>query len=197
MKKQSAVCAVALLILATLVLVGCDSAVNYTQNLAGRSFVAASQEIRLDSSRKPLPVNMVLSFSENSFTCKTTYSIPDTWTPEEKKEADTKGKELNFSGTYTYNLGLVELKFNPAMTEHGQHSSGQGASTIEFRDFTLLGGEWVKFTEPEHSKKISIYFCYMRGAVLSEVCYFWDSLFFISNSLTFGAKCTDICPQTC
>ena len=112
MKKQSAVCAVALLILATLVLVGCDSAVNYTQNLAGRSFVASGQ-IRLDSSYKKIPVNMVLSFSENSFTCKTTYSIPEAWTPEEKKEADTKGKALNFSGTYTYNLGLVELKFNP------------------------------------------------------------------------------------
>ena len=152
MKKQSAVCAVALLILATLVLVGCDSAVNYTQNLAGRSFVASGQ-IRLDSSYKQIPVNMVLSFSENSFTCKTTYSIPEAWTPEEKKEADTKGKALNFSGTYTYNLGLVELKFNPAMTEHGQHASMQGASAIVFQDFSLLGGGMVSFTEPEIAKK--------------------------------------------
>lgn len=152
MKKQSAVCAVALLILATLVLVGCDSAVNYTQNLAGRSFVASGQ-IQLDSSYKKLPVNMVLSFSENSFTCKTTYSIPDAWTPDEKKEADTIGKELNFSGTYTYNLGLVELKFNPAMTEHGQHISEQGVSTIKFKDFSLLGGGMVEFMEPEIAKK--------------------------------------------
>lgn len=152
MKKQSAVCAVALLILATLVLVGCDSAVNYTQNLAGRSFVASGQ-IRLDSSYKKIPVNMVLSFSENSFTCKTTYSIPEAWTPEEKKEADTKGKALNFSGTYTYNLGLVELKFNPAMTEHGQHETGLGASAIVFQDFSLLGGGKVSFTEPEIAKK--------------------------------------------
>ena len=152
MKKQSAVCAVALLILATLVLVGCDSAVNYTQNLAGRSFVASGQ-IRVGSSYKQLPVNMVLSFSENSFTCKTTYSIPDAWTPEEKKEADTRGKELNFSGTYTYNLGLVELKFNPAMTEHGQHETELGASAIVFQDFTLLGGGTVDFKEPEIAKK--------------------------------------------
>ena len=152
MKKQSAVCAVALLILATLVLVGCDSAVNYTQNLAGRSFVA-SERIQVGSSYKQLPVNMVLSFSENSFTCKTTYSIPDNWTPEEKKEADTKGKALNFSGTYTYNLGLVELKFNPAMTEHGQHETGLGASAIVFQDFSLLGGGRVEFMEPEIAKK--------------------------------------------
>lgn len=151
MKKQSAVCAVALLILATLVLVGCDSAVNYTQNLAGRSFVA-SKQIRVGSSYKQLPVNMVLSFSENSFTCKTTYSIPDAWTPEEKKEADTIGKELNFSGTYTYNLGLVELKFN-AMTAHGQHETRLGASAIVFQDFTLLGGGTVDFKEPEIAKK--------------------------------------------
>lgn len=161
MKKQSAVCAVALLILATLVLVGCDSAVNYTQNLAGRSFVASKQipvgssynQLPVGSSYKQLPVNMVLSFSENSFTCKTTYSIPDAWTPEEKKEADTIGKELNFSGTYTYNLGLVELKFNPAMTEHGQHETGLGASAIVFQDFSLLGGGMVSFTEPEIAKK--------------------------------------------
>ena len=152
MKKQSAVCAVALLILATLVLVGCDSAVNYTQNLAGRSFVA-SKQILLDSSYKQLPVNTVLSFSENSFTCKTTYSIPEAWTPEEKKEADTKGKALNFSGTYTYNLGLVELKFNPAMTEHGQHETELGASAIVFQDFSLLGGGMVEFMEPEIAKK--------------------------------------------
>lgn len=157
MKKQSAVCAVALLILATLVLVGCDSAVNYTQNLAGRSF-ATSEQIQLDSSYKQLLVNMVLSFSENSFTCKTTYSIPDTWTPEEKKEADTIGKALNFSGTYTYNLGLVELKFNPAnqnvtMTAHGQHSSGQGASAITFQDLPLLESRMVMFMEPEIAKK--------------------------------------------
>ena len=158
MKKQSAVCAVALLILATLVLVGCDSAVNYTQNLAGRSFVT-SEQIRLDSSYKQLPVNMVLSFSENSFTCKTTYSIPDAWTPEEKKEAETIGKALNFSGTYTYNLGLVELKFNPAnqnvtMTAHGQHGSMQGASAIQFQDFPLPeGGMAGYFMEPEIAKK--------------------------------------------
>lgn len=151
MKKQSAVCAVALLILATLVLVGCDSAVNYTQNLAGRSFVA-SERIQVGSSYKQLPVNMVLSFSENSFTCKTTYSIPDNWTPKEKKEADTIGKGLNFSGTYTYNLGLVELKFNPAMTAHGRHSV-EGASAIVFQDFTLLGGGTVDFKEPEIAKK--------------------------------------------
>ena len=152
MKKQSAVCAVALLILATLVLVGCDSAVNYTQNLAGRSFVA-SERIQVGSSSEWLPVNVVLSFSENSFTCKTTYSIPEAWTPEEKKEADTKGKALNFSGTYTYNLGLVELKFNPAMTEHGQHETGLGASAIVFQDFTLLGVGRVDFKEPEIAKK--------------------------------------------
>lgn len=152
MKKQSAVCAVALLILATLVLVGCDSAVNYTQNLAGRSFVASGQ-IRLDSSYKQLPVNMVLSFSENSFTCKTTYSIPEAWTPEEKKEADTKGKALNFSGTYTYNLGLVELKFNPAMTAHGRHGSVEGASAIVFQDLPLLESRMVTFMEPEIAKK--------------------------------------------
>lgn len=152
MKKQSAVCAVALLILATLVLVGCDSAVNYTQNLAGRSFVASGQ-IRLDSSYKQLPVNMVLSFSENSFTCKTTYSIPDNWTPEEKIEADTKGKALNFSGTYTYNLGLVELKFNPAMTAHGRHGSVEGASAIVFQDLPLLESGMVTFMEPEIAKK--------------------------------------------
>ena len=152
MKKQSAVCAVALLILATLVLVGCDSAVNYTQNLAGRSFVA-SKQILLDSSYKKIPVNMVLSFSENSFTCKTTYSIPDNWTPEEKKEADTIGKELNFSGTYTYNLGLVELKFNPAMTAHGRHTLEQGVSAINFEDFSLLGSGRVSFMEPEIAKK--------------------------------------------
>lgn len=151
MKKQSAVCAVALLILETLVLVGCDSAVNYTQNLAGRSFVA-SKQIRVGSSSEWLPVNVVLSFSENSFTCKTTYSIPDDWTPEEKREADTIGKGLNFSGTYTYNLGLVELKFN-AMTEHGQHETGLGASAIVFQDFTLLGGGTVDFKEPEIAKK--------------------------------------------
>lgn len=157
MKKQSAVCAVALLILATLVLVGCDSAVNYTQNLAGRSFVA-SKQIQVGSSYKQLPVNMVLSFSENSFTCKTTYSIPDAWTPEEKKEADTIGKALNFSGTYTYNLGLVELKFNPAnqnvtMTAHGQHASVQGASAIAFQDLPLPGSGMVSFMEPEIAKK--------------------------------------------
>ena len=152
MKKQSAVCAVALLILATLVLVGCDSAVNYTQNLAGRSFVASGQ-IRLDSSSyKKIPVNMVLSFSENSFTCKTTYSIPEAWTPEEKKEADTIGKGLNFSGTYTYNLGLVELKFN-AMTAHGRHTLEQGVSAINFEDFSLLGSGRVSFMEPEIAKK--------------------------------------------
>lgn len=154
MKKQSAVCAVALLILATLVLVGCDSAVNYTQNLAGRSFVA-SKQIRVGSSYKQLPVNMVLSFSENSFTCKTTYSIPDAWTPEEKKEADTIGKELNFSGTYTYNLGLVELKFNPAMTAHGRHGSVEGASAIVFQDLSLpeSGMLSAPFIEPEIAKK--------------------------------------------
>ena len=151
MKKQSAVYAVALLILATLVLVGCDSAVNYTQNLAGRSFVA-SEQIRVGSSYKQLPVNMVLSFSENSFTCKTTYSIPEAWTPEEKKEADTKGKALNFSGTYTYNLGLVELKFN-AMTAHGRHTLEQGVSAINFEDFSLLGSGRVSFMEPEIAKK--------------------------------------------
>ena len=151
MKKQSAVCAVALLILATLVLVGCDSAVNYTQNLAGRSFVA-SKQIRVGSSYKQLPVNMVLSFSENSFTCKTTYSIPDDWTPEEKREADTIGRGLNFSGTYTYNLGLVELKFN-AMTAHGRHTLEQGVSAINFEDFSLLGSGMVSFTEPEIAKK--------------------------------------------
>ena len=151
MKKQSAVYAVALLILATLVLVGCDSAVNYTQNLAGRSFVA-SKQIRVGSSYKQLPVNMVLSFSENSFTCKTTYSIPEAWTPEEKKEADTKGKALNFSGTYTYNLGLVELKFN-AMTAHGRHTLEQGVSAINFEDFSLLGSGRVSFMEPEIAKK--------------------------------------------
>ena len=72
---------------------------------------------------------------------------------EEKKEADTKGKALNFSGTYTYNLGLVELKFNPAMTEHGQHETGLGASAIVFQDFTLLGGGTVDFKEPEIAKK--------------------------------------------
>ena len=157
MKKQSAVCAVALLILATLVLVGCDSAVNYTQNLAGRSFVA-SKQIRVGSSSEWLPVNVVLSFSENSFTCKTTYSIPDDWTPEEKREADTIGKGLNFSGTYTYNLGLVELKFNPAnqnvtMTAHGQHASVQGASAIAFQDLPLPGSGMVSFMEPEIAKK--------------------------------------------
>lgn len=154
MKKQSAVCAVALLILATLVLVGCDSAVNYTQNLAGRSFVA-SERIRVGSSYKQLPVNMVLSFSENSFTCKTTYSIPEAWTPEEKKEADTIGKGLNFSGTYTYNLGLVELKFNPAMTEHGRHGSVEGASAIVFQDLSLpeSGMLSAPFIEPEIAKK--------------------------------------------
>ena len=151
MKKQSAVCAVALLILATLVLVGCDSAVNYTQNLAGRSFVA-SERIQVGSSYKQLPVNMVLSFSENSFTCKTTYSIPEAWTPEEKKEADTKGKALNFSGTYTYNLGLVELKFN-AMTAHGRHTLEQGVSAINFEDFSFLGSRRVSFMEPEIAKK--------------------------------------------
>ena len=151
MKKQRAVCAVALLILATLVLVGCDSAVNYTQNLAGRSFVA-SKQIRVGSSYKQLPVNMVLSFSENSFTCKTTYSIPDDWTPEEKREADTIGRGLNFSGTYTYNLGLVELKFN-AMTAHGRHTLEQGVSAINFEDFSLLGSGMVSFTEPEIAKK--------------------------------------------
>lgn len=157
MKKQSAVCAVALLILATLVLVGCDSAVNYTQNLAGRSFVA-SEQIQVGSSYKQLPVNMVLSFSENSFTCKTTYSIPDAWTSEEKKEAETIGKALNFSGTYTYNLGLVELKFNPAnqnvtMTAHGQHASMQGASAIVFQDLPLPESGVVTFMEPEIAKK--------------------------------------------
>lgn len=157
MKKQSAVCAVALLILATLVLVGCDSAVNYTQNLAGRSFVA-SEQIQVGSNYKQLPVNMVLSFSENSFTCKTTYSIPDDWTPEEKKDAETIGKALNFSGTYTYNLGLVELKFNPAnqnvtMTAHGQHASGQGVSMINFQDLPLLESRMVTFMEPEIAKK--------------------------------------------
>lgn len=152
MKKQSAVCAVALLILATLVLVGCDSAVNYTQNLAGRSFVA-SKQIRVGSSSEWLPVNVVLSFSENSFTCKTTYSIPDDWTPEEKREADTIGKGLNFSGTYTYNLGLVELKFNPAMTAHGRHALEQGVSAINFEDFSLLGSGRVSFMEPEIAKK--------------------------------------------
>lgn len=157
MKKQSAVCAVALLILATLVLVGCDSAVNYTQNLAGRSFVA-SERIQVGSSYKQLPVNMVLSFSENSFTCKTTYSIPDDWTSGEKKEAETIGKALNFSGTYTYNLGLVELKFNPAnqnvtMTAHGQHASGQGVSMINFQDLPLLESRMVTFMEPEIAKK--------------------------------------------
>lgn len=157
MKKQSAVYAVALLILATLVLVGCDSAVNYTQNLAGRSFVAR-EEIRVGSSYKQLPVGMVLSFSENSFTCKTTYSIPDAWTSEEKKEAETIGKALNFSGTYTYNLGLVELKFNPAnqnvtMTAHGQHSSMQGASAILFQDLPLFESKMVTFMEPEIAKK--------------------------------------------
>lgn len=151
MKKQSAVYAVALLILATLVLVGCDSAVNYTQNLAGRSFVA-SERIRVGSSSEWLPVNVVLSFSENSFTCKTTYSIPDNWTPEEKKEADTIGKGLNFSGTYTYNLGLVELKFN-AMTAHGRHTLEQGVSAINFEDFSLLGSGRVEFMEPEIAKK--------------------------------------------
>lgn len=151
MKKQSAVCAVALLILATLVLVGCDSAVNYTQNLAGRSFVA-SKQIRVGSSSEWLPVNVVLSFSENSFTCKTTYSIPDDWTPEEKREADTIGKGLNFSGTYTYNLGLVELKFN-AMTAHGRHTLEQGVSAINFEDFSLLGSGRVSFMEPEIAKK--------------------------------------------
>lgn len=151
MKKQSAVCAVALLILATLVLVGCDSAVNYTQNLAGRSFVA-SEQIRVGSSSEWLPVNVVLSFSENSFTCKTTYSIPDDWTPEEKREADTIGKGLNFSGTYTYNLGLVELKFN-AMTAHGRHTLEQGVSAINFEDFSLLGSGRVSFMEPEIAKK--------------------------------------------
>lgn len=151
MKKQSAVCAVALLILATLVLVGCDSAVNYTQNLAGRSFVA-SERIRVGSSSEWLPVNVVLSFSENSFTCKTTYSIPDDWTPEEKREADTIGKGLNFSGTYTYNLGLVELKFN-AMTAHGRHTLEQGVSAINFEDFSLLGSGRVEFMEPEIAKK--------------------------------------------
>lgn len=151
MKKQSAVCAVALLILATLVLVGCDSAVNYTQNLAGRSFVA-SKQIRVGSSSEWLPVNVVLSFSENSFTCKTTYSIPDDWTPEEKREADTIGKGLNFSGTYTYNLGLVELKFN-AMTAHGRHALEQGVSAINFEDFSLLGSGRVSFMEPEIAKK--------------------------------------------
>lgn len=151
MKKQSAVCAVALLILATLVLVGCDSAVNYTQNLAGRSFVA-SERIQVGSSSEWLPVNVVLSFSENSFTCKTTYSIPDAWTPEEKKQADTIGKELNFSGTYTYNLGLVELKFN-AMTAHGRHTLEQGVSAINFEDFSLLGSGRVEFMEPEIAKK--------------------------------------------
>lgn len=164
MKKQSAVCAVALLILATLVLVGCDSAVNYTQNLAGRSFATrgwikvASERIQVGSSYKQLPVNMVLSFSENSFTCKTTYSIPDDWTPEEKKDAETIGKALNFSGTYTYNLGLVELKFNPAnqnvtMTAHGQHASVQGASAIAFQDLPLPGSGMVSFMEPEIAKK--------------------------------------------
>lgn len=151
MKKQSAVCAVALLILATLVLVGCDSAVNYTQNLAGRSFVA-SEQIRVGSSSEWLPVNVVLSFSENSFTCKTTYSIPDDWTPEEKREADTIGRGLNFSGTYTYNLGLVELKFN-AMTAHGRHTLEQGVSAINFEDFSLLGSGRVSFMEPEIAKK--------------------------------------------
>ena len=151
MKKQSAVYAVALLILATLVLVGCDSAVNYTQNLAGRSFVA-SKQIRVGSSSEWLPVNVVLSFSENSFTCKTTYSIPDDWTPEEKREADTIGKGLNFSGTYTYNLGLVELKFN-AMTAHGRHTLVQGVSAINFEDFSLLGSGRVEFMEPEIAKK--------------------------------------------
>ena len=151
MKKQSAVCAVALLILATLVLVGCDSAVNYTQNLAGRSFVA-SEQIRVGSSSEWLPVNVVLSFSENSFTCKTTYSIPDDWTPEEKREADTIGKGLNFSGTYTYNLGLVELKFN-AMTAHGRHTLEQGVSAINFEDFSFLGSGRVSFMEPEIAKK--------------------------------------------
>lgn len=144
--------------MATLVLVGCDSAVNYTQNLAGRSFatrgwIKVGSEQQVDGSYKQLPVNMVLSFSENSFTCKTTYSIPDAWTPDEKKKADTIGKELNFSGTYTYNLGLVELKFNPAMTEHGQHISGQGVSAIKFEDFSLLGGGMVEFMEPEIAKK--------------------------------------------
>ena len=153
MKKQSAVCAVALLILATLVLVGCDSAVNYTQNLAGRSFVASEQIQVGSSSLKLLPVNMVLSFSENSFTCKTTYSIPEAWTPEEKKEADTIGKGLNFSGTYTYNLGLVELKFNPAMTAHGRHGSVEGASAIVFQDLSLLESGMVTFMEPEIAKK--------------------------------------------
>lgn len=151
MKKQSAVCAVALLILATLVLVGCDSAVNYTQNLAGRSFVA-SEQIPVGSSSEWLPVNVVLSFSENSFTCKTTYSIPDDWTPEEKREADTIGRGLNFSGTYTYNLGLVELKFN-AMTAHGRHTLEQGVSAINFEDFSLLGSGRVSFMEPEIAKK--------------------------------------------
>lgn len=161
MKKQSAVCAVALLILATLVLVGCDSAVNYTQNLAGRSFAAIGQiQVGSNYNYKQLPVNMVLSFSENSFTCKTTYSIPDAWTSEEKKEAETIGKVLNFSGTYTYNLGLVELKFIPAnqnatITAHGQHGSVGGASAIAFQDLPLPESVRLldSFIEPEIAKK--------------------------------------------